>query len=330
MPMSTLGELLRSHRERRGLSQEELAAQAEPPLTSETISNLERGRTRPYRHTVEAICAALALNEAERAAVWSAWRAAQGERVPATGEIAAPPRDGPLIGRERELEALQRRVLRPDVQLLTLTGTGGVGKTHLALALLERIADQFHGAVSFVDLSPLRDPHLVLPTIGRTIGIRDSGGRSVSQLLVDVLQQRRELIVLDNFEQVLDAAADVARVLGQCSHVKIIVTSREPLGVLREHIFVVPPLEVPERHEVLTVDAVRSSPAVALFLERAQAANEQFQLTAANASTIHADRVLVDFHVSASPVPLQYLYAAEEVFRDQEPEATLEEVVIFT
>ena len=286
MPMSTLGELLRSHRERRGLSQEELAAQAEPPLTSETISNLERGRTRPYRHTVEALCTALALNEAERAAVWIAWRAAQSERIPVTPAVPAALRSGRLIGRERELEALQRRVLRPDVQLLTLTGTGGVGKTHLALALLERIADQFHGAVSFVDLSPLRDPHLVLPTIGRTIGIRDSGGRSVSQLLVDVLQQRRELIVLDNFEQVLDAAADVARVLGQCSHVKIIVTSREPLGVLREHIFVVPPLEVPERHEVLTVDAARSSPAVALFLERAQAANEQFQLTAANASTI--------------------------------------------
>ena len=316
MPMSTLGDLLRSHRERRGLSQEELAAQAEPPLTPETISNLERGRTRPYRHTVEAICAALALNEVERAAVWIAWRAAQGERVPPTPGISAAPRSGPLIGRERELEALQRRVLRPDVQLLTLTGTGGVGKTHLALALLERIADQFHGAVRFVDLSPLRDPHLVLPTIARAIGIRDSGGQSVPQLLVDVLRQRRELFVLDNFEQVLDAAVDVASVLGQCSHVKIIVTSREPLGVLREHIFVVPPLEVPERRDALSVDVARDGAAVALFLERAQAANEQFELTAANASTV------VDLCARLDGLPLALELAAARV-RTVAPELLL-------
>src|SRR2546429_415194 len=146
MPMSTLGELLRSHRERRGLSQEELAAQAEPPLTSETISNLERGRTRPYRHTVEAICTALALNEAERAAVWIAWRAAQSERIPVTPAVPAAPRSGRLIGRERELEALQRRVLRPDVQLLTLTGTGGGRENHPAPPRPERSAHPLHSA----------------------------------------------------------------------------------------------------------------------------------------------------------------------------------------
>jgi predicted ATPase/DNA-binding CsgD family transcriptional regulator/DNA-binding XRE family transcriptional regulator len=289
-----LRDLLRHHREERRLSQEELAALVEPPLSPDTISNLERGRTRPHRHTLEAVCQVLRLDDDAREAVWAAWWASGAVDSPASarartdvgGRPASQPT--PLIGREPQLLVLEQRLLQPQVRLLTLAGPGGVGKTRLALALMERVEGRFDAGARFVDLSALRDAGLVVPTIASALGIHDAGSQPVLQLLAQALRTRATLLALDNFEHLLEAAIGLAEVLGACPDLKVLVTSREPLRLRWEHLYVVSALGLPDAHDLISPDRVRDAPAVALFVERARAADESFAMTAQNAGMIAA------------------------------------------
>jgi non-specific serine/threonine protein kinase len=172
------------------------------------------------------------------------------------------------------------------VRLLTLAGPGGVGKTRLALALMERVAEQFADGARFVDLSALREADLVVPAIMGTLGIHDTGRQPVLRLLLQALRTRQTLLVLDNFERLLDATAGLAELLSACPAVKVLVTSREPSGSRWEHLHMVPSLAVPDARDLACLDAVRAAPAVSLFVERARAADDTFALTEANAPTI--------------------------------------------
>ena len=192
----------------------------------------------------------------------------------------------PFIGREKEVDAVHHLFLREDVRLVTLTGPGGVGKTRMALHVAEQLRAHFADGVWFVSLAPISDPDLVIPTIAQTLGLWEAGERSLLEQLQVFLRERQVLLLLDNFEQVVRAAMHVANLLTICSHLKVLVTSREVLHVRAEREFPVPTLSLPDPKRLPDLVALSQYEAVALFIQRAQAARPEFQVTKANAPVV--------------------------------------------
>jgi predicted ATPase/class 3 adenylate cyclase len=189
-----------------------------------------------------------------------------------------------FVGREAQIDAVKRQLL--GTRLLTLTGTGGTGKTRLALRVAEEIAHDYHDGAWFVPLAAVTDPALVPSAIVASLGIAEVPGTPALERLREVLAGRRQLIVLDNFEQVQAAAPDVGAILRAAPGVAIIATSRGSLRVDGERELPVPPLGLPDLARLPPVDVLARSEAVALFVERAQAARPDFALTAQNAAAV--------------------------------------------
>jgi predicted ATPase len=192
----------------------------------------------------------------------------------------------PLIGREQEIAEVTRLLSRDDVRLLTLTGPGGTGKTRLALQLAHDLAGDFSDGAFFVALAPITDPDLIIPTIFQALGIQEGSGQSPLERLKEYMQQQHLLLLLDNFEQVVSTAGQVADLLAACPKLKIIVTSRQFLDVRAEHEFPVPPLALPDLTYLAELEALAHNAAVALFIQRSQAVKPGFQLTPTNAPTV--------------------------------------------
>ena len=200
----------------------------------------------------------------------------------------------PLLGREREVEQVCAKVRREDVRLLTLTGPGGTGKTRLALQVAADLLDDYKDGVYFVALAPLSDPTLVVSTIAQTLGVKESGGRSIIQSLLDYLREKALLLALDNFEQVTAAAPQVAELLANSPRLNVLATSRIPLHLRGEHEFAVPPLALPDIGHLPALESLSQYAAVELFIERAQAVKTGFSVDNENAPAVAAICVRLD------------------------------------
>jgi predicted ATPase/tRNA A-37 threonylcarbamoyl transferase component Bud32 len=194
----------------------------------------------------------------------------------------------PLVGRRRELDEIKTLIINQDVRLLTLTGPGGTGKTRLALQAARELSSHFTGGVFFVALGPITDAELMLPTLAQTIGAEIETGRSTQATVITYLRGLGgpPLLILDNFEHVMASAPLVSDILAACPEVNIIATSREILHLYGEHDFPVAPLERPDPRNLPPFDELSRAPAVALFVERARAANPSFALTEENSPAV--------------------------------------------
>ena len=281
----TFGTLLREFRDRAGLTQEEVAERA--GLSVDAIGLLERGeRKRPQRFTVERLAAALPLDPDELARFEAAARRRGVEQRERALELPFP--STPLIGRERDVEAVERMLRRPATRLVTLTGPGGSGKTRLAIEVATRVAEHFADGVAFVPVTAIRDPELLTSALALRLAGGERSGQSSMEAVISRMRSQQTLIVIDNFEQLLEAAPVVADLLAACPTVVVLVTSRAPLRLTGEQQYPVPPLELPATIERASVEAVAASPAVELFVQRARSVDPDFALTAANSRTVAA------------------------------------------
>jgi predicted ATPase len=215
-------------------------------------------------------------------------RAAGG--VPTSAGVRSPGRlpvsTTALFGREQTVTEVAGLVEQPGVRLVTLTGPGGVGKTRLAVAVGERLRDRFGAGTVFVPLEAVTDPGLVLAAIGRAAGADLSRAASPLEALAGTFGEGAWLLVLDNLEQVVQAAAGLGELLARCPGVAILATSRTVLGLRAEREYPVPPLPPPGDAVTVPLEELASSPAVALFVDRARAVRPGFALTEGNATAV--------------------------------------------
>jgi predicted ATPase len=193
-----------------------------------------------------------------------------------------------LIGREREIQSVSDLLGHGDTRLVTLTGPGGIGKTRLGLQVAANLIDRYQDGVFLIELAPISDPTLVASTIAQALSVTIAADRPVLDVLVERLRDRRLLLVLDNFEQVLAAAMVVDTLIRRCPTVSILVTSRAPLQLRGEREFPVPPLALPDVGRSSAPEALTQYEAVALFIERATAIRPDFAVTNANAPAVAA------------------------------------------
>src|SRR5712692_10721333 len=179
-----------------------------------------------------------------------------------------PVQPTPFIGREKEVAAVATLLRREDVRLVTLTGPGGTGKTRLGLQVAAELSEVFADGVFFVNLAPISDPSLVVPTIAQTLDVREAAGQPLLDLMSAFLREKQVLLLLDNFEQVASAALEVADLLTVCPRLKVLMTSREVLHVRAEREFAVPVLRVPDPKHLPDLVTLSQYEAVALFISR--------------------------------------------------------------
>ena len=197
-----------------------------------------------------------------------------------------PVQPTPFLGRQQEVASICALLSRSDGRLVTLTGPGGIGKTRLSLQIAAEVSDQFVDGVFFVALAPVSDAEQVVPTIMQMLSIKEVGGQPLLRQLKAVLKDKQMLLLLDNFEQVVEAAVVVAELLVACPKLKILVTSRMVLHVQAEREFAVPPLSLPNLKRLPDLVTLSQYEAVALFIQRAQAVKPDFAVTNANAPAV--------------------------------------------
>jgi predicted ATPase len=204
----------------------------------------------------------------------------------ARGSRTLPVSAASLIGRDQAIDEVADLIERDGARLVTLTGPGGIGKTRLAVAAGGRLQDRFDAGAVFVPLAAVTQPELVLARIGQALRTDLTGTSSLVDALAEQFSEGRWLLILDNLEQVIEAAQDLGELLGRCPGVVILATSRTVLGLRAEREYPVPPLQLPDSSAGVSVGQLASSPAVALFADRARAVSPGFAITRENAEAV--------------------------------------------
>jgi predicted ATPase/transcriptional regulator with XRE-family HTH domain len=297
------GLLLKRQRRARDLTQEELAQQL--GCASVTLHKIETGERRPSKQILERLAAILSLPPAEQPAFMAYARAVYpGGAPPPGGAAPEAPGSAPwrrpdvharndnlplqlttLIGREREI--VEVGSLLGTTRLLTVTGSGGAGKTRLSLEVAAEALDTFKDGVWFVALAPLSDPGLIPDTVAEVLGLRNEQGRPLIETLLAHLHGKQLLLILDNCEHLIEDCARFAdAVLRTGREVRILATSREALGIAGERTWRVPSLPAPDPRAALPVEQIEQYAAVQLFIARATYVLPGFQVTNANAPAL--------------------------------------------
>jgi predicted ATPase len=299
------GDLLRYLRERAELSQRELALQVGYHYSY--MSRIEKNERMPDSATLMArFIPALGLENEPKWTERLLRLAASEEKTMAprrAAQITAPPPKPdstppafefplsplplsltPLLGREKEVAAVTKILSRFNVRLVTLVGPPGVGKTRLAVQVANEAADMFAHGVQFIDLAPVSEPSGFLSALGRGLGVNDIPDVPLLTRLVQALRQKNVLLVLDNFEQLIEAAPQVHQLLSNAPEVKVLVTSREALHIAGENEFTISPLSLPQ--DLSPEQDLTRYPAIQLFIERARAVQSDFQLTPENTAAV--------------------------------------------
>jgi predicted ATPase/transcriptional regulator with XRE-family HTH domain len=331
-PLS-FGQWLKQRRKALDLTQEDLALRIDCSLSS--IEKIESGERRPSRQVADLVADCLGIPADERQAFIAFARSEPQTGTPVAGDFPelAPWRSAHrrrnnlpvpltrLIGREREMEAVSGLLLRERARLVTLVGPPGIGKTRLALEVAAGATDDFDDGVYFVPLASVADPGLVLPAVARALGVPEVSGQPLAEGLAERLGDKRALLVLDNFEHVVAAAPQVAALLTACPWLKVLVTGREALRVRGERRFNVPPLEVPDLDGAPGISALLGCSSVALFVERAQEANPDFEITEESAGVVAA----LCAHLEGVPLAIELVAARRQVLSHEAALRSLEQ-----
>jgi predicted ATPase/DNA-binding XRE family transcriptional regulator len=316
------GAHLKALREAAGFTQAELATVA--GLSVHAVSALERGeRRRPQVETVRALCAALDLTGAARDELLATARAPAAD-ADALKNTPPPLPITALLGRENDLDVLWRWLSDPATRLVTLVGPGGVGKTRLALQLAHTMWQEGSTRVVFVSLAAVRDYAFVAAAIGEALGLADVTSLDLPRRARAACEEVPTLLVLDNFEHLLDAAPLVAELLTIAPSVRVLATSRASLRLRGEREYVVGPLALHAAADAVPEDLARS-PAVRLFLDRVADVRPDFRLTAANAPTVAAICRRLDALPLALELAARWMKAltADDLLRRLETDALL-------
>lgn len=310
MDTYTFGAWLRRRRKALDWTQAELARRAH--CTAAMIRKIEADERKPSRELAEALADALGISPQERqvflqaARNWQAVEQLTRATLPATERT---PNNLPtsltlFINRVNDNAKIVAMLQREEVRLLTLIGLPGIGKTRLSIQAARNLLSDFPDGVWFADLASVTDPTQVLPTIARVLNIAESGALTSIQQLVATLKDKRVLLVLDNFEQVVDAVREVVELLNQCRNVKVLATSRVPLHVYGEHEYALAPMSVPARG--LAPEKLLAYESAQLLLARVREHQPTFTINAENAA--HVAEVCI--RLDGVPLALELAAAA--------------------